>query len=212
MSASNRWWQEQERDNAAYFGEEPRARSRAFDEYAAEWARTLTKSVETNRSYRSQVRALVERFGSTPVAAISKADVKAMIADMVNRDGLGAGTVKVRMTALTAVMQSAIDDGLRGDDPTRKVDHTPAPFALFGAPFETRPTARGEDSIMTDGPDYERAPRDIVPHTRPSSRRTIARRTRHQRHVDHSRGDLGRRRHPARGNRTPIPDNTDRPL
>ncbi|MER7076607.1 tyrosine-type recombinase/integrase [Saccharopolyspora kobensis] len=122
LREGNRWWQDMERENAAYFRGETRVRSCKFGAFATAWADDLAYSENTNKSYRSNVRALIKHFGEeTPVAAITAADVRAMKADLKRR-GRSDGTIRVRLVVLNKLMQAAIVEGLRSDDPTQGVE------------------------------------------------------------------------------------------
>lgn len=118
------WIENMERDNLAAYhrGEASRSTSRAFGDVAETWTNTLNLSRSTVRVYRGHARLLIKHFGyDTPVGAIEKHDVKAMLATIQQTEGRGGGTAKARLNVLRQIMDSALDRKLRSDNPCRGI-------------------------------------------------------------------------------------------
>lgn len=124
-----RWWQEREQENNAFYGRTGRSRtlSQKFGEYSTGWVNGLQKSRCTVKSYRSQVRRLVDYFGSdTAIGSIDRNAVRIMVADLMTateqREALSPGTVSIRVGVLKGLMDQAIEDGMIYQNPARNVN------------------------------------------------------------------------------------------
>jgi len=69
---------------------------------------------DTQRSRRKIVESFVEKFGTLSVARLEHRHVRAIMDDYVGRPGAGRNL----LSALRVLMQLAIAEGIRKDDPT----------------------------------------------------------------------------------------------
>lgn len=124
LPEAEKWIQDCERDNAAFYqrGHESKVRSRSFGQVADKWASMLRLSYATCAGYRSNVRELQRYFGAdTSVSSIDKEDVLGFLHDVQNVRGLTEGTAKVRFNVLNQILDAAMDQGLRADNPCRVI-------------------------------------------------------------------------------------------
>jgi integrase len=91
---------------------DPRRGQELFEVWAAMWMETLaSRKPKTRESYESIVhRHLLPRFAATPIAAIDYPCVLAFVAGL-QRQGLGAGTVRTIRDVLRLVLGLAVRSG-----------------------------------------------------------------------------------------------------
>ena len=101
---------------------DPRQGSRSFGEWADEWtATTVHLKPRTQVSYESILDAhLRPRFGTTPVARIDHAAIRAFVADLTRR-GSKPGTVRNVFRVLSLVLETARRSGALGVNPAAGV-------------------------------------------------------------------------------------------
>lgn len=93
--------------------------AQTLDECFEEWHATLTVSKDTKYRYRLNYKRAVNGMGTRPIAAITTADVRRTIAAMSHK-GYSPKTVRVSISALTAVLRYAVEAGYIAHTPPIK--------------------------------------------------------------------------------------------
>jgi integrase len=69
---------------------------------------------ETKRKRRGMVERFLDRFGALPVAGLERKHIKRIMDELAGRPG----TARTMLSMLRVLIAIAIEDGIRGDDPT----------------------------------------------------------------------------------------------
>ncbi|HET7735919.1 MAG TPA: tyrosine-type recombinase/integrase [Nocardioidaceae bacterium] len=126
---------------------DPDAGLRTWGEWCTEW--WPTRGVEPGTSSRDESRRdlhLMPRFGRTPIASITRQDVKAWCADLA-RVPLAPSTVEKCKALLSASLVAAIDEGIIDTNPAARI-RLPKP-----PPAQERYLTDGEvEAVCTEFP------------------------------------------------------------
>lgn len=99
---------------------DPRAGQTTLREWVAQWEEAHDVSAGTWAKYRSHLRNhILPKFGDTGLAAITRITVKAWVKAL--RRNLAERTVADIVFLLSTLMSEAIDEGLIGNNPCRKL-------------------------------------------------------------------------------------------
>jgi integrase len=104
---------------------DPRRGKEPFEVWATKWLETLgSRKPKTRESYESIVRRhLLPRFGRVPIAAIDYQRVLAFVGEL-QRQGLGAGTIRNIRDVLRLVLGLAVKSGALKANPVTDVEVT----------------------------------------------------------------------------------------
>ena len=102
---------------------DPSAGLVAFSLYAMAWLKTKSRIKEkTREGYRSLLRSrILPTFGPARLAAIDRPMVGTWVRSMLD-DGLSPSRIRQAHQCLAAILEQAVDDGLIGRNPARRVE------------------------------------------------------------------------------------------
>jgi integrase len=97
------------------------AASATFGALVAEWMAGKRLRPYTKRAYQDALdRILIPRFGSTEVAAITRAQVRQLIRDLEGR-GLASSTIESYLLPLSGTLSEAVGQGLIAANPVKQL-------------------------------------------------------------------------------------------
>jgi integrase len=102
---------------------DPTAGHVSFTEYATAWLEAKTRiNDKTRDGYRSLLESrILPTFGVTRLSSIDRTMVGTWVRSMVDED-LSASRIRQAHQCLAAIMEQALDDGLIGRNPVRRVE------------------------------------------------------------------------------------------
>ena len=102
---------------------DPSAGQVSLDEYAAAWLAAKTRIKDKTRDgYRSLLESrILPTFALTRLSSIDRTMVGSWVRSMVDED-LSASRIRQAHQCLAAIMEQALDDGLIGRNPVRRVE------------------------------------------------------------------------------------------
>ena len=95
----------------------------SLDQYATAWLDAKTRIKDKTRDgYRSLLESrILPTFGVTRLSSIDRTLVGSWVRSMVD-EGLSASRIRQAHQCLAAIMEQALDDGLIGRNPVRRVE------------------------------------------------------------------------------------------
>lgn len=122
---AERWLTEQEAARARGAWVDPQAGRISFDQWQRKWRETLTGRPSTQARKLGIVdNHLLPRFGTWPIADITTADVKVMLAEDL-ASGLSAASVRKHVVVLSQILQEAVAEGRLARNPCEAVKLPP---------------------------------------------------------------------------------------
>lgn len=119
---AERWLTEQEAARARGAWVDPQAGRISFDQWQRRWRETLTGRRTTQARKLGIVdNHLLPRFGTWPIADITTADVKAMVADDL-ADGYSVASVRKHVFTLSGALEEAVAEGRLARNPCDAVN------------------------------------------------------------------------------------------
>lgn len=102
---------------------DPTAGQISFDDYSSAWLGAKTRIKDKTRDgYRSLLESrILPIFGGTRLSSIDRTMVGSWVRSMVE-DGLSASRIRQAHQCMAAIMEQALDDGLIGRNPSRRVE------------------------------------------------------------------------------------------
>ncbi|MGQ5176223.1 tyrosine-type recombinase/integrase [Bacillus halotolerans] len=93
-----------------------------YKDYAEKWLRAIKVEEQTLSSYESYFRNhITPGLGDLKLNEIAKSDIEKLVSNML-QDDLSAKTIRKAVVIIKASLEKAVDDGLIGVNPAKKVD------------------------------------------------------------------------------------------
>ncbi|MCY7961336.1 site-specific integrase [Bacillus spizizenii] len=93
-----------------------------YKDYAEKWLRTIKVEEQTLSSYESYFKNhITPGLGDLKLNEIAKSDIEKLVSNMLEND-LSAKTIRKAVVIIKASLEKAVDDGLIGVNPAKKVD------------------------------------------------------------------------------------------